>query len=169
LGKVSWAMWLGGLISVFSIVAYVRRQRDVSPERHALRSVLRARQALLLGLALLVTIGALITARNSAQERHTPGFTALWILTPTAAEPGTVQVGLRSMELSGIQYSLQIEADGNIAYEWPVIELEPDGQWQSTISLPRTAADSTVVATLYRLDDPGVVYRRVVLQRDTQN
>jgi hypothetical protein len=88
----------------------------------------------------------------------------LWILPNDTAQTPEVRLGIDSMEFAPVAYRLVVTLDDQVVYEWASIGLQPGGKWESAVVLPNLGSTSgNVEATLYRLDNPEVVYRRVSL------
>jgi hypothetical protein len=152
---------LGNTTLVASLVALARRARH-RPEAAARGAGLTLAQGAQLALAALLVGGALVLARGGATQQRSAGFTQLWALPGGDTSRDSLRLGIRNQEPERIDYRLLVTSGGAIIGAWPRISLEPGGQWQAAITLPG-AADAE--ATLYRLDAPDTVYRRVVLRR----
>jgi hypothetical protein len=63
-----------------------------------------------------------------------------------------------------VGYRLVVTLDDQVIYEWVSIGLQPGEKWEGAVVLPGLGSNSgSIEATLYRLDNPEVVYRRVSL------
>jgi hypothetical protein len=174
LRPAAWAVALGNITLVASLVALVRRWQQ--PAGDALRPLALPRfgsagltlaQAGQLGLALLLVAGALLIARDGAIQQRATGFTQLWVLPDSAAQIDSVRLGVSNREPGAIGYRLLVTASGTIIGSWPQITLGPNEQWEATVALPTDQpAAVTVEAVLYRLDTPDTAYRRVLFRRD---
>jgi hypothetical protein len=163
----SWATLLAGITLAASTLGVARRARATrTPRRPALRLELSLGDGLLLGLAALVAVAAVLVARMGAERQLSPGFTELWLVPLEAPNASAVQVGIGSREGAATRYALRIEQEGQLVQEWPSLSINSGDDWATTIELPAAPpAGGSVEAILYRLDEPGAVYRRVVLRR----
>lgn len=121
------------------------------------------RHAVLLGLAGLVTAGALVVA--SLGETHKPeaGFTQLWMLR-SSDDAGQVVVGVKSQESTSTRFRVQVLVGGRQVHQWRV-RLEPGAQWGTTVAVP---PDTKAQVLLYRVGgrSPATPYRRAFLTSD---
>ncbi len=166
LRPIAWAVTLGNLTLVSSLIALVRRWRQPASETMQRSAGLTLAQGGLLGLAALLVAGAVLIARDGAIRQRATGFTQLWVLPDSAAKADSVRLGVSNREPGQIGYRLLVTASGTIIGSWPRITLGPDEQWEATVALPTaqpTAA--TVEVLLYRLDAPATAYRRVLFRR----
>jgi hypothetical protein len=166
LGTGAWAGLFGGVTVLASLVAARRRQAVSETISIAMpQSGLGWSQWALLGLAGLLTVGAVTLVRTPRPVSGVVGYTTLWI-TP-GAEPDTtgIRLGLNSSEFTTTSYRLTVSLEGRLALEVPEITLEPGGTWERRIELPEATLATVVEATLYRLDAPTVIYRHVRLRR----
>jgi uncharacterized membrane protein len=192
LRPAAWAMVLGNLTLVANLVALIRRWRSSripsaytngletgalvleSPWPFADRDAksriagMTLIESGLLGLAVLLVVGALVIARDGAMQQRATGFTQLWVLPDNAAKEDSVRLGVSNRESGQIGYRLLVTASGTIIGSWPRITLGPDEQWETSVALPTAQpAAATVEAVLYRLDAPETAYRRVLFRRDS--
>lgn len=160
---VSWVGLLGSITLLGCAVAWFRRQRLKAEHDHFTRTTFRfgfsANQIMMLTLALIVTIGSLVLARYSAEQRYVPGVTQLWVL--PAAHSSTLQLGIRSDEQTTTVYRLRLMRDGRLLREWASISLQPGQRWQQQITLPE-ADKNTLVAQLFLEQGSATPYREVV-------
>jgi uncharacterized membrane protein len=169
LRPAAWAVVLGNLTLIASLVALIRRWRQPAGDSAWRSAGLTLAQGGLLGLAALLVAGALLIARDGALQQRANGFTQLWVLPDSAANEDSVRLGVSNREPGQVGYRLLVTASGTIVGSWPRITLGPEEQWEATVALPTaqpTAA--TVEAVLYRLDAPDTIYRRVLFRRDSQ-
>jgi hypothetical protein len=174
LRPAAWAVALGNLTLVASLLALVRRWHQPASEAvqrlplSGFRSAgMTPAQCGLLGLAVLLVAGALLIARDGALQQRATGFTQLWVLPDSAAKQDSVRLGVSNREPGQIGYRLLVTASGTIIGSWPRITLGPDEQWETTVALPSAQPSAaTVEAVLYRLDAPETAYRRVLFRRD---
>jgi len=178
----SWTIWLSTVTLISALITWLRRQRTpADPVGNWLVSLwqglftlgerlgLRWRDGLWLALALVGVIMVLRMAQLPAAPHGLRGYSMLWIAPghKTGADAGgqLIQVGVRSQEFEPVAYKVQVTADGQLIQEWPAIQLDPNQQWMATLGLESTLpADVTVEASLYRLDQPNIRYRWVVLR-----
>jgi Protein of unknown function (DUF1616) len=119
----------------------------------------------LIGLAVLLTGMAFATAGSPAPAQGYQGYTMLWMTPQQAGAPNRIELGVQSKEFAPTQYRLQLKVNDQLAQEWPALELGPNGLWQASFELPaEQLAQSDISADLYRLDQPEMLYRHVVLR-----
>src|SRR5437879_4588786 len=164
----SWAVLLACITLGASAVALIRR-RGQSISTSGWLGVgdigLTFRQGLLLGLAVLIVCGAGVVSIIGAEQQPHP-FTQLWILPPDGTSPkDSVQLGVSNMELTAMEYHLDVNVDHKVVKEWPSISLKPNEKWETMLILPSTGHAGTVrvEALLYRANVPRTIYRNVVL------
>jgi uncharacterized membrane protein len=164
-----WAVFLGGITLVACVVALVRRRAQNISSSAWLRHEnirLNFRQGLLLSLAVFLVGGAIAMSIIGAEHQPSPGFTQLWILPGIGADAKTaVRLGVKNMESTAMEYTLTVNVDGKPVKEWLAIDLNPNEQWETTLSLPPTGqiGSTEIEANLYRADAPTTIYRHVVL------
>lgn len=159
----TWTVLLAGITLAAAGVALARRARHGADGDAAPHFFLDVGQVLSLGLAGVLVLAALGVARASAEQQSQTGFTQLWLV-PSSGDHVNLQLGVRSEEPAVTTYRVRLEVGGRVVKEWPSIKLEPNTAWQATTALsPAPPRDATVRATLYRSDQPGVVYRHVEL------
>lgn len=162
----SWVIFLFCVTLGASVIARMRRRRGWSVVTTPLNVGLDSRQGLLLGLAALVVVAAVGLSRTPMPPQGIQGYTLLWILPAGDGNPNAVRLGVSSREFTPTEYRLQVLVEGQIAQEWPALQLAPGEEWETAVSVPGNSSNTrTVEATLYRLDAPSVVYRRVTLRR----
>ncbi len=160
---ISWAVLLGLLTTIFSLlVGYLRRRTPMNGVRLP-RLRLTLYEGVLFGLAaIVIALSILYDATGLAQEPH-PGFTQLWML--PAAQSGkscAVQLGVRSFESTSVTYRITMTMNGTQVTTWPAVVLAPQGEWDRLVPILPTAADAvSIEGRLYRLDKPQAVYREV--------
>jgi hypothetical protein len=160
----SLAVWLGGLSLVFLGLAWLRwkRQEKVLPSLQGFR--LRVRDGLFLAAAAGVLGLGLLMIRQPAPAQSFQGYTLLWAHPDEQGRQGAFKVVVRSQEFTPVEYHLQIESGGRKLAAYPVIELQPGQSWELDVYFSRGHfRDRPVEVSLYRLDDPTNIYRRVVL------
>ena len=163
----TWAIVLSGFTVCASAIAWWRRRRShsVDDPLPKLHFNLSRRDGLLLGLAVLVAVVAIGLARMPTPPKGVAGYTLLWMIPAGDGNANDYRLGVNSMEFSAASYRLQVMLDGQVIREWPELQLAPGESWETPIALQadRVGAGS-LEATLYRLDNPDVVYRHVKLQ-----
>jgi uncharacterized membrane protein len=139
------------------------------------------RNDIVLGAAAIVVVAAAIgVAVYSASQRTDSGFTQLWIqpvelphrsaFAPqqpngqVLTAPATVEIAIRSEELTTRAYTIEVYAGVRLAQAWDNISLAPGQSWQRNVTFPvvLSAPQVRTYVTLVRLDRPGV-YRHVIL------
>lgn len=161
----SWAMFLGLVTTVFSLVAaYFRRGvQSTGTRRPRLRFSIPA--YVLVALAIAMAILSVLYAAIGVEQQPHPGFTQLWML--PAVQTGTtcaVRLGVRSFEATTVMYQVTLTMNGQPERTWPSITLKPEQTWnQIVLVTPGTAHSMYLEARLYRLDQPQTVYRNVHL------
>ena len=169
LRPAAWAVALGNITLVASLIALVRRWRQPAGDTGQRSAGMTLAQGGLLGLAVLLVAGAVVIARDGAIQQRATGFTQLWVLPDSAAQADSVRLGVSNREPGEIGYRMLVTASGTIIGSWPRITLGPGEQWEATLALPTAQpAAATVEVLLYRLDVPETAYRRVLFHRDSQ-
>jgi uncharacterized membrane protein YhdT len=166
LQALSWAVLLGLLTVVFSLLAaYLRRGAPVNRAR-PLRFRFSIYGCILFGLATaLALLSILYAAIGAAQQPH-PGFTQLWMLPVVqAGESCAVRLGVHSFELTSATYRITMTTNGTEVTPWPPVVLAPQEEWDRLvpITIPRGADNVSVEVRLYRLDKPQAAYQKVDL------
>ncbi len=163
LQAISWAVLLGLLTAVFSlVVVHLRRGAPVNGTR-LLRFRFSISSFVLFGLAITVaTVSVLYSAIGAAQQPHR-GFTQLWILPAVQAGEGCIaRLGVRSFESTSVAYRITMIMNRTQVTTWPSVVLAPQEEWDQLVSIPPRAADNVYVEVrLYRLDRPETAYREV--------
>ena len=85
------------------------------------------------------------------------------------ANPGNsndFRLGFNSAEFTETRYHLQVSVGDQVVQAWPELSLKPGEAWETTIGLrSNQVVSGTIVADLYRLDNPTTIYRHVKLWR----
>lgn len=160
LRTASWAVLLPLIVVAACRGAALRRDK---PDRVRGR-VLLPRPApaslAIAGVAVLIAAVALVLAQKPLPAKNAVGFTALWML-PTDSREDAVAVGVISSQQHSRSYRLRV----NLGQSQPKtyrVKLDPGEERVYEFDLPPQASGrSHVVATLYREERPGHVYRRV--------
>jgi hypothetical protein len=164
LHALSWAMILGLLTGVFSLLAaYLRRgipASEVQPPKFRLNIY----QSILFGLAVAVALVSVVYSIISAERQPSPGFTQLWML-PAAQYGGcAISVGVHSFESTPVAFRVTMTTNEVQVTTWSSIILAPQQEWQQLVPVPLGVDSNTSVdVRLYRLDKPSSVYRQVHL------
>lgn len=174
----SWLAWVGAttaLLASGGLFRFLERRRarrvtrlvatpkQIVQHPQRLRTDLRAGQLVLLGLAALVSVGALTIARVSAETAPVGGFTELWVLQPghgiesVAPPDGMVRVGVENHEGSSVTYRVVASSRGRSLATWQPVELRDGDGWTILAPLPPSG---TIQIQLYVADVAGV-YRSV--------
>jgi len=161
----SWTAILVGVTISACAAAWIRRRGYLAgPLRFHFN--LHARDALLLGVAGVITLVAVGLALTPMPARDIEGYTMLWIQPEGKGTQNEVRLGITSHELTSKRYRLQVKVGDQIVQDWPAISLMPGKEWSTTILIPvNSSSNGAVEAALYLLDKPDIVYRRVVLRR----
>ncbi len=163
LQATSWAILLGLLTAVFSLlVAYLRR--GVLPKGTGrLKFRLAWYEGILFGLATTLALLSILYAAIGETQQTYPGFTQLWILPQVqAGKSCAVRLGVRSFESTSVTYRITMTINGAQVTPRSSIKLDPKQEWDQSVPIPSGATDNVYVeAQLYRLDKPEAVYRQV--------
>ena len=161
-----WAGLFAAVTLGASLAAAWRRrgQPDEVPARLPQRN-LGWSQWSLLGLAVLLTAGAVELVRTPLPTTGVLGYTLLWITPAGDASWPDVHLAMSSSELTTTHYRLRVTLDSQLYLDVPDITLEPGGKWERQIALSGGQPVRVVEAVLYRQAEPGTVYRRVALFR----
>jgi uncharacterized membrane protein len=159
----SWAVLLGLLTTVFSLLVALLRRRVPLYTMHPVRFRLRIHEGVLLGLALIVVIQALFYSAVGAALQPHPGFTQLWMIPPTRGDKNcAVRLGVRSFESEAVRYRIQVTENQEAIASWPSIVLAPQQEWISRVPIITKTADKVYIeARLYSSDKPASVYQQV--------
>jgi hypothetical protein len=159
----AWAGLLGGLTLAGSLIAAARRAM-ASPVLELTRRqgrALRLPHLAMLGLAALLTTAALALTRAPQPATDVEGYTVLWLAPVAGSGAPAVRLGVDSNEFEATSYSLTLTEAGRPVEAWPNLTLAPGDQWEQVVELPAGEPGEAVEARLYRLDDPGTLYRWV--------
>src|SRR5215212_1763152 len=107
LRPTAWAVALGNLTLVASLIALLRRRRlpvsavmQPRPWSAFSGAGLTLAQGGLLSLAALLVAGSVLIARDGAIQQRATGFTQLWVLPDSAAQADSVRLGVSNREPS---------------------------------------------------------------------
>ncbi|HJW91744.1 MAG TPA: DUF1616 domain-containing protein [Anaerolineales bacterium] len=166
-----WGVQAGSLAAVFGglslaalLLAWLRRERKPVTRPQGEQFRLRAMDSLLLAGVIGVLATGVLIARQPTQAQAFQGYTLLWAVPYQPGGPGFFQVGIRSQEFTPVEYHLRIEVGGRVVAAYPVFQLQPGETWEQVEIFPSAqSGDRPVEVSLYRVDDPAKVYRRVLL------
>lgn len=167
LRPLPWAVFLGILTTVFSLCATYLRRRALIPMAKSVshKFHIAIHEYILFGLALIVVVLSILSSSiNSIQQQH-PGFTQLWVLPSNQINNGcAVSIGIHSFESTPITFRVVMTNNkSQIIAKSPII-LTPQGEWDQVVSIkPSTSNNMYIEVQLYRVDEPGTVYRDVHL------
>jgi uncharacterized membrane protein len=164
LASGSWTLFLTSIVLSASAVAFVRRARRPAATGPSRRLNIRAGQAALVGVGLILTVVTLGVAREGVLGREQAGFTQLWAV-PLPTPPDVmqiIQIGIRNEEGVPVRYRLVVFEGNAVVVAWNEINMMSGESWQTIYTLPKGFVTSDKLEIeLYRLDEPETVYRRV--------
>jgi len=159
----SWAVLLALFVVIGCFVA-ARRRGAAKPERRPLFGAAgrpSTGTALLVGAAILIGAASIALAQMPLPAKHAEGYTALWML-PTDSDEEAVVVGVESNEQDPAAYRLRVSQGGESQSQTYRLELDPGEERTFEVEVPESSAGRAhVVASLYRDDKPGHLFRRV--------
>jgi len=156
----SWVIWLTGIVIFASIVALFRRMLAGQDSAHSLVIRINIRSVILFALAITGLVGAGYLSVQAVKEQPRQGFTQLWLL-PSATSTEMLVTGIRSYERSRTGYQLEIQQGGSDMIRFQFV-LEPGEEFGTTVPIDIALPDmGQVEARLYRVSNPGEVYRHV--------
>ena len=158
----SWTFSLGLVTVVFALLACLRDKSAHVQGTSAHVWHIPLKEYALLGSALVVVALALWLAIIRPPQSQS-GFTQFWMLSSTQANNScAVLIGMHSFESAPATYRVQVMSNGTQVALWPSIMLTTQQEWDRVVPVSPAVGGSTVVdAQLYRLDQPGVIYREV--------
>lgn len=159
----SWALALGLLTAVFTLLAAFLRQKNTASSVSTPRVHVTVNHVVLLGLAIVVTIASVWLAVIRPLNPQ-PGFTQLWML-PAKNNDCSVTIGVQNIETTSVTYRVEMTINNTHAKSWTSILLSPQQQWSQSVAVTPGKASSLYIQTLlYRTDKPGTIYRNVHLR-----
>jgi len=163
----TWAIALAAIVLLAGTIAWRRRQAvAITAAPIDTQFKLRLRDGLLLGLAVLVTGTAVGLTRLPVAPNGVAGYTSLWMIPANPDNSTDFRLGLNNAEFTETRYRLQVSVGDQVVQAWPELSLKPGEAWETTIGLRSDQVVSgTIVADLYRLDNPTTIYRHVKLWR----
>jgi uncharacterized membrane protein len=159
----SWTLSLTMITEVCALLAIFLRRRWPGGQKDAGEWHIPFKVYALLGLALGVVILALWLSIIRPPQ---PSFTQFWMLPSTQANKScAVLIGVRNFEVTSETYRIQVIRNGIQLASWPSIMLAPQQEWDRLVPISPGAVSGDVLmsAQLYRLDQPGTIYREVHL------
>ena len=171
LTTTSWLTFFGVLTLLLAFVVILQRLhrsqniQNSSPRFSRIR--LSLSQMLLFGLAGIVVIFSILFSIHSATQQPYPGFTQLWLLPPAQRESScVVQLGVQNFEGTNVTYRVTMQVNGVSTATWVSVALAPQQTWNRSVpiafgSTTKISKKAMVVAQLYRMNNPTVVYRYV--------
>lgn len=165
LHAIPWSLFLGSLTMLFSLWVAILRRRILVYEKRFPKFHFPLYGYILFGLAILVAIFCVQYSIDSAVQQPHPGFTQLWILPSQQTNNKlSIHLGIHSFETTSVTYRVTMTINGSLVETWPSIILVPEHEWKLLVPLnPGTTNNMYVAVQLYRLDKPGIVYRKVSL------
>lgn len=159
----TWALWLGGIALLNTLLAALRDFRARNNELVVSGLSFRLGQVLLFVLAGTLVYSAVSLARTGAIEEPRPGFTQLWMI--QTGSDSAAQLGFRNEENRPVTYWLVVQRGGTPIQAYYDLSLDSGATWETTLELmPNdTESQQPFVALLYQADQPQRVYRSVTL------
>ncbi|HET9727766.1 MAG TPA: hypothetical protein VFR41_00015, partial [Acidimicrobiia bacterium] len=99
-------------------------------------------QGALIGIALVITIVAVVLASVPIGARDVQGYTSLSLVPTTGATGPQVEIGIRSNELVSRDYRLTIARGTQVLYVDRSIVLSPGGSWHAALTPQPSSATS---------------------------
>ena len=161
LDRAGWVGLLAGVTVTADLLLFLRqhRNREEQPVPPAARRHLRPGPSVAVGVAVLISVGAVGLARAGASAQHRPGFTQLWLVHPDAAAPAA-NLGVSNDEGVTVRYQLVLLRNGRVIDRWN-LTLRNGQVWRRS---PRYS--NNITAHLYRLPGSSRPYREVGIGRD---
>ncbi len=159
----SWSIYLGGLSTLLGLLAMLQRRKVTLSRTQAWSIRLKFSGFILLELALVIIIVSLHNSAMSITNQPHPGFTQFWLL-PSKEVNNTWQLklGVHSNELAPVTYNLIMSVNHTPLKSWPSITLDPEQEWDQSVSLSAADSNSTYVqAQLYYSNNTGIIHREL--------
>ena len=160
LAVLPWTVFLVSVTLGGCAIAVQRRRHLRAPMPSQFVLGLSVGQALLLGLSVAVVTSALLLVRSQAVQPST-GFTQLWARPAAILGQTAFDLGVYNSESKNMEYQLEVKAGGELVTESFAIALAPGETWKKVLTF-QVPVNGDVQVLLYRLDDPGKIYREVV-------
>ena len=163
LQAISWAMFLGLLTAVFSLLAMYLRRGALVNVTQPLRFHFSISRFVVFGLAMVVAALSILLAVIGVIQQPHPGFTQLWMLPAVqAGKSCDVRLGVHSFESTPVTYRITMTVEQAQTTTWPSITLASEQEWDRLVPVPPKATDNVLVEVqLYRVDKPQAAYREV--------
>jgi len=165
-----WWAWLMGQIGLCSSLAAWRRasaQPQPSPSASWLAKP-RLVQVLPLALASVIILAAWVFGTVGQLVQHQQTFTQLWMI-PCTERACDLEIGVRNYEWRPKEFRLELMANTRVVEAW-TISLAHDEIWQTDVNLPADLPlGVTLLARLYRTEEPQLTYRFVTLRPSALN
>lgn len=158
-----WVIWLAIISLISAGIALVRGAWRSAPSVRV-ASGLHIREIALLGIAGLILVATLVVAMAPAPADSIEGYTNFSVVPATSNDPAVVEFNITSMETHPMHYVLEVKVNNQLISHSAPITLNPGEEWAGMLSIPVQKSNAVrIEANLYRLDQPGIVYRQVVL------
>ena len=160
------AIALAVVVVAASIAGSIRRPGVSTETVHRAHVLPSGGQFVLLFLALLVAAAAVGVSRLGArQANQRTTFTQLWMLPSTDSSGVRLDLGIRNNEGASTTYRLLVRAGALRVQLRSSVRLANGEQWTETLQLPESLPQRTpVIADLYRVAHPHLVYRHVTFR-----
>ena len=117
-------------------------------------------QLSLLGIALVIAIGAVAYSIQEANRIQTPDVLEMWLL-PAQPDNGTLRFGVRNVNATQTDFRIEVQRNGFMLYEWRQISVAPGQTWEVTTTLgANLQGNGPIEASLYAADERDVPLRR---------
>jgi uncharacterized membrane protein len=159
----SWTALLVIVVVVPSAVALRRRDPATARRRWQLAVRLRARDVVLLVIAVVLAGGALALSRTPLKARNAIGYTQFWMIAGGTPRAPSVQIGVLNAQQHPTTYKVTLATGaGAPTVIDPALTLTPGTSREVTIPLAPSAprVRTPVTARLYRTGS-AAVYRQV--------
>ena len=164
LSAVPFTWTVSAVTIVCALLALWRAGEPISLPAIALRPA----ALMWLGLGTVFVVMAIVISIQGAQTYQKTAFTQLWLLPASnAPTPGThLTLGVRNDEGRTMSYLVQIMMNGKLTQQWTTVTLATNQVWQQPLTF-NAPPDTQIVARIFRVDQPGAVYRTVAFQTPT--
>ena len=165
LTSLSWTIFLVSVtLGGCAIAAFSRRKRRAATARSSSLK-LNVRQVFFFAASIVVVVYAIMIVRDESFQPSTP-FTQLWAKPAALLGQTAFDIGVYNSESRSMEYKLEIKSGGTLVYESSAIALAPGETWEQVLTF-QSLVNGDVQVFLYRLDDPGTIYRQVVSRSAT--
>lgn len=166
LTPLSWTVLLAGVALAGCVLAMLRRRGQPAPTARLPALGLNGHATVFFMVSIAVIVVALIIVRDESLQPHT-AFTELWAKPAAFLGQTAFDVGVRNSESVRMEYRVEVRAGGVLVDEPALIVLTPGETWQKLLTF-QTLVTGDVQVLLYRMDEPGRIYRQVVSRGGTQ-